>query len=499
MNLRAKFGGSPLPWLILFAAGALRLVLLLQNRSLFMDEASLALCLAEGSLADFFQPLDYHQYAPPLFLLLGKGSVWLAGAAEVPHRFWPFMASLAALYLLWRCCYLLNIRSSIAWYPLLLFGFSEMLFRYSTEFKPYSSDTFMALLAVWLCLKKPPAAWNGRVRAIWLALGVLGSWFSMPFVFVLAGVGAYYGYSFLKNKQRRAFLQTVWLVACWLLSFGGYYQMVLKTNLAFDPLAQYHQAYFFPLIPHSAADWQQDGELLLGIFKPAAGFTAWALIAGLLFWLLAFGKWLRDDPAMALLLGLPLLATLLASSLGYFSLLPRVSLFLVPLFILGIAQGASLLMEKMAKPAHLLLWLTCLLAVFPSLDHGRYFFQPYQIEELKPILSHLQPYRTLPVWLDHESGTVYRYYTEVHPKQAAYRLENVRLGKWNEQPVQWQLSLPTAQSFVLIYAHLLSEENRQRMDRELEAVRKGASVADTFEAKGAKAWVLEAGEALGTK
>ncbi|HMQ49275.1 MAG TPA: hypothetical protein PKA00_17540 [Saprospiraceae bacterium] len=491
MNRWQKKSWTLINGLILFTAGGLRLAMLLQNRSLFMDEASLALCLAEGKLSDFFQPLDHYQYAPPLFMMWSKWSILIAGAGEMVLRFLPFIASLAALYLLFCCCQLLRIRTTIICYPLLFFGFSEMLLRFSTEFKPYSSDTLMALLAIWLCLKKPPSSWNRKTITLWLLLGCAGSWFSMPLVFVLTGVGAYYAYSFWKNGQKRALGQIALLIVAWMLSFAWYYWLVLKTNLAFDPLAQYHQAYFFPLLPTNATDWRQAGALLLGIFKPAAGFTALALITGGSFWLLAFAYWIKKEPAKALLFGLPILATLLASGLGYFSLLPRVSLFMTPLFILGIARGASVLMEKTARYYPFLIWGICLLAVFPSLENGKYFSRPYQVEELKPILQHLQAYRALPIWLDHECVTVYRYYSTVHPQQRTYRLENVHWGKWEEQPVEWVSSLPPKQTFGLIYSHLLSEENRQRMDRELEVILKKANVVDIYEAKGAKVWVLE--------
>ena len=57
--------------LIFLALGmALRLWYYLDARSLFIDEANLALNISELPYAGFFQPLGYQQYAPPLFLLI---------------------------------------------------------------------------------------------------------------------------------------------------------------------------------------------------------------------------------------------------------------------------------------------------------------------------------------------------------------------------------------------------------------------------------------------
>ena len=55
-------------WIIIGLGIILRLVQYLYNRSLWLDEASLALNVIEKSFSGLLQPLGYDQMAPPLKL-----------------------------------------------------------------------------------------------------------------------------------------------------------------------------------------------------------------------------------------------------------------------------------------------------------------------------------------------------------------------------------------------------------------------------------------------
>src|SRR5512144_903664 len=88
---------ATLPLLLILAGIGVRLVPMLANRSLWLDEAMLALNIVTRPLADLLRPLDYAQGAPLGFLLLEKLSVTLFGPNEPALRLVPLLAALGAL------------------------------------------------------------------------------------------------------------------------------------------------------------------------------------------------------------------------------------------------------------------------------------------------------------------------------------------------------------------------------------------------------------------
>src|SRR6476660_9658851 len=82
--------------LVLLGIG-LRLLPLVANRNLWIDEAMLALNLIERTPAQLLQPLDWNQGAPAGFLLAVKATISAFGASEWALRLVPFLAPCAGL------------------------------------------------------------------------------------------------------------------------------------------------------------------------------------------------------------------------------------------------------------------------------------------------------------------------------------------------------------------------------------------------------------------
>jgi len=122
----------------------LRLVQYLHNRSLFIDDAGLALNLIEKTFSELFQPLDYYQMAPPGFLLVAKVLINTFGAGEYVLRLFPFVAGVLSLFIFYAVARrVLSQRGLII--SLALLAISDPLLYFSSEFKQYSSDVAIAL------------------------------------------------------------------------------------------------------------------------------------------------------------------------------------------------------------------------------------------------------------------------------------------------------------------------------------------------------------------
>ena len=89
------------PWALLLLLGLiLRLRQYFFNRSLWADEAALALNIVHRSLSELTQPLDYGQASPLGFLFGVKIFANLFGNYDYVLRLFPLIAGLLALFLM---------------------------------------------------------------------------------------------------------------------------------------------------------------------------------------------------------------------------------------------------------------------------------------------------------------------------------------------------------------------------------------------------------------
>jgi len=75
----------------------LRLRQYLSNRSLWLDEAALAVSIKEKNFHELLQPLEFNQIAPIGFLYLEKIAVIIGGTNEMSLRFFPLVAGILSL------------------------------------------------------------------------------------------------------------------------------------------------------------------------------------------------------------------------------------------------------------------------------------------------------------------------------------------------------------------------------------------------------------------
>jgi hypothetical protein len=327
-------------WGIVAVGGALRVATYLGNRSLWRDEAALAMNIIERSYAGLLRPLDSYQVAPLGFLLLEKTATLVLGGSEYALRLIPLLAGLFSLVLfkqVARQC----LRPAAVPIALAFFAFSEKLIYYSSEVKQYSLDVATALLIIWV-------AFNVRSQELSLArgaaFGLIGAaavWFSHPAIFVLAGAGfVLFVQSAVRKDWKRALL-ICGAGGLWLAGFAASYAMSRPAASAVGFFLRFWSDYdaFMPFPPFSiaAAVWLWRSFFLT--LQDPAGF-AFPLIAGLA---LAIGCCVAfvNRSAKLLLLIAPIPFALIASSLHKYPFLERLLLWLVPSIVLLIAAGIN--------------------------------------------------------------------------------------------------------------------------------------------------------------
>lgn len=463
-------------WILLGAGCLIRLIVFLQNRSIHMDAANLARNIIEKDIASFFQPLDYQQYAPPLFLVWEKLHTLLLGNNEYALRLLPLLSGCLLLWFWWKTSGALKLSWAISLVGLWLLAFSPFQIRYSTEVKQYATDAAVAMGLLLLATRIP----LGKLHALgqigtprrwisWMLIGSLAIWGSMPSIFVLTGVGGYYLWQLMEDYKATTLRYLLMIGAVWLASFALYYFTVLKADLGNEALSNYHQAYFLPLLPSSGEQWWQWANIFRSLLRHTFGFTTLAIASGGLGLLLGgYALW-QNSRAHFFLLALPVLSCLLASGLGYYSLIPRLTLFLLPILLLFYASGLQFLWENLKgywKIVLLALVLPCLV-----LQTGfRYALQPLETAELRPLLAYLkrsyQPDQL--VLITDGAAPAYYFYSNLHDRKADFQFEHTYIASWDEWPVHVLERTGAFTERWLVFSHLISAGAEQKKSQWLE-------------------------------
>ncbi len=261
----------------------LRLRAYLSNRSLWLDEAMLALNIRNRGFVELTRPLDMDQIAPVGFLWLEKAMVLLLGDTEWALRLVPLLCGIALLPLAYaavRQC----ANSRLAAGVLAGLAVHPQLVYFSQEVKPYGIDAFAVVLVM---LVAAFTAHELSSRQRWTAVGVVAvlPWFSLTSVFAIPGLLVTFFISAIRQRSSSAAVQAAVITGVFLLSCGLEYGLVLRHQMG-NVLMQSYWAATFP--------------------SEAPG------LAGLGAWVLATARSLLQDPgSIPGVLVLPLAVTLL--------------------------------------------------------------------------------------------------------------------------------------------------------------------------------------------
>lgn len=438
-------------WLILALGVIIRVVVFLQNRNLIIDEANVARNIYERGYAALALPLDYEQFAPPVFLWILKLCTSVLGYSEYALRFYSLLAGIAALFLMHAV--LKQITNRSFWYPLLLMATAYIFIRYSSEVKQYMSDAMVTLALMLLALRlHVNESKAGSFIFTWLLAGTLAIWLSMPSVFTLAGVGVYYllRCTAQKNYKKIGVLAVVGVL--WLAQFLIYYFTVLKPQINSDYLQNFHRNQFFHF-KDAAHDW----ELFSQLFTVPAGHTAIAMVFNIALFFIGAIILLIHDKAKASLLLIPFTGLIVAAMLHQYALVPRLILFILPVVLSVIGYGFEMIMTVKQKPLRFVFISVALLCVINNLLHTiRYDSEKESITDAL-IFVQEKGIADSQLYLHHGAIPTFIYYTSVHPKSGRFRnLMNANCLAWdaNYEKISSQISKRAA----FIYTSIGSDE-----------------------------------------
>lgn len=408
-------------WIVICWGIILRLTQYLSNRSLWFDEATLVQSIVNRSFSGLLKPLDYGQGAPVGFLMLERSAVQAFGSSEYALRLFPLLCGIIALFFFYRLAKLAVTPKAIP-IALGLFAISGPLIYYSSEVKQYSSDVAIAILLLCAAIHYESCKLTPVRVALFGFLGATSVWFSHPSVFVLAGVGMTLALFCVAGRFWARLRSLAIAYSLWALSFVACYFISLRHLSESKGLLNYWSFGFVPspLLSLVAIEWFIS--TFFGIFSNPVGLEL-SGIAALAFLIGCISMFSSKADKFFILMS-PIILTLIAAGLHEYPFNGRLLLFIVPILLLFIAEGAEQIWSKTRSEAPFVgACLIGLLFLHPLLFSTYHLIKPsagelppgiaHTREEIKPVLHYVEDHRregdTLYVYLGAQPA--FRYYS----------------------------------------------------------------------------------------
>jgi hypothetical protein len=437
----------PLAAAVIALGAALRLRAYFADRSLWLDEAMLALNVVERSTARLFAPLENHQYAPPAFLILEKLSVLALGPSERALRLVSLLAGLAALPLAFALARR-RLSPGGAIFALAALALSPTLIYYAAEAKQYGFDVFVAV-ALLLALDDLGAReldLRAGAGAALIGVGALAC--SHPALFVLAAIGTAAALRALARGGLRALAPLALVGASWVAGFATLYALFFRRGADDDFLVRYWAERFAPFPPRSAADLGWYVETADRLARSLSGGAPPFLVVGLA--LTGAISLARAQGARAIALFLPLGCAFAASAAGRYPLEPRLLLFAAPILAIALAAGLATIAEARGWRLAAACALGAALLATPLTTTAERALAPPGREEVRDALRYVAAHRRPgdALYLHALAAPAFRFYrarlgladlepvTSLHSREDWSRFE-VRLAALRGRPRVW--------------------------------------------------------------
>lgn len=468
----------------------LRAAQYITDRSLWCDEALLALNVLHRSAGGLFKPLGYHQGAPIGFLLLEKLATYLFGRDELALRAFPLAFGVLGLICFWPVASL-YVSSRAVPVAVSLFAFCGLLVYYSSEVKQYSGDVAVTVLLMWLLWR---LACGALSMANLIGLSFLGGaaiWISHPASFLLAGGGLALLAFAISERDWGNFGKLSCVCGMWAASFLACYQVSLRALSTDHTLLEFWRSYF---PPEPFWSWKGLFFLLDRFFIVFSDPAQLISIVGAATFIVGFVKLARISKVQFSLLAAPLLVTLAAAFLHVYPLGGRFLLFTLPILFLFIGLGAASIAEASGRFSPIVrVAVLALLLTKPVWSDVQNLIHPSRPEDIKLAILHIQANeRPGDVWyIYHLARYQFWYYAEAYKVQptdfrigvdcgtdvACYAAD---LDKLRGQPRVW-----------VLFSHIWIGDGLQEEAWFLEHLDRLGVQLDSYRSTGARAYLYD--------
>jgi len=386
------------------------------NRSLWNDEASLALNIIQKNSFDLLKPLDYQQVAPILFIQFEKLFTTILPNSEYGLRLFPLICYCTTLFIfskLLKIC--LKNKISVI-FALSIFVLNLTILYYSSEVKQYMSDVLVIVTNYFFLLKTYKNE-NDRLVTI-STIGIVSILLSHVAPMILFTIGLYlvYDFLFIKKRSITPLLKTFLL---WFLFFSIYYINLIHKHPGRDYMITFWSKLgtFMTLNPFDSAFYEFFIKFFKYLFQTLLPFSvAGAIVLPLLLLSGLVLKIKRKEYGFAILTVVPVVMHLILSSFQMYPVSPRLILYFTPLLILLISSGFDLFLDilKNKVSTNYLQFSVIIILLFTVFNFtGKDF--PIRKREIKKSIDYIQQnFRNGDnLFVDRSADRAFRYYEKI--------------------------------------------------------------------------------------
>jgi len=333
-------------YVIIFMGFALSLAQFIYNRSLWMDEAALALDIIHDNSSMLLKGLANGQVAPILYLQIEHLFALLLPKSEYGLRLFPLLCYWASLILFYRALRHIFYTNFIIIFALSLYVFDGAFIYYSSEVKQYMTDVMVVNAILYFTIKTYKKEQN-RYTALAVA-GAIAIFLSNISAVILTAAGIYIIADYIKRRQNLLYILGTFVT--WAVVFGIYYRCFIYNHPLKELMLEYwtKSGGFMPLDGHLPA-WVADKFVANFYFQFYFGKAVCIVLMVLFFAGVVYIGRKRLPIGILLLVPLPL--HLLLSGFKLYPFDTRLVLYLTPLLIISTAYGIFGLLQSVPMRA----------------------------------------------------------------------------------------------------------------------------------------------------
>ena len=314
--------------LIIIVGVLLRVFLLFQNGSMFCDEIALINSVSAVSYPELFKGLKYTQVAPPLFLIILKSILSINTnnlyIKDFLIKLIPFFTSIISIPVFYKLIVDYSKNRIFIVTSILIFLFNPLTINYSVVCKQYSLELLISICLIYIFYNM---IFKLKYRHAYSLLIVLSPWFSLSsFLLIIPYLFLLYFYN------KKCFYKIVpWFLLSSLLFYFFYLKDVFACNYAPMEACWGQFGYFSLMKPFRFLSRVGQFYNFNNLFSKAFGLLIVFFTCNYI-----FSKTKIKKEKIFILL--PIIFTLIVSSLHYYPMIPRLLLFLFPLLTIIIVN-----------------------------------------------------------------------------------------------------------------------------------------------------------------